>query len=290
MPKLSTLSASKTSRVLEFGPPKTGKTQLASQLASHFNLLHIDLENGKDVMFKLPVEQQEKVEVISLPDTRDYPIAIETCLKLVKGPCSVCTIHGKVSCMVCKQAGNEITDYDLKSLGPDWVVIFDSITQLSNSAIAHITKKQPEDYKLQFDDWNHLGILMDKFFSYIQQAPYNVICISHEVEADSEAKKKVLVPVAGTRNFSRNVAKYFDHVVYCEKKLGKHKFGSSTLYSPSAMTGSRTDVELESMEVPSLLAIFKPEALPAGSAVPKANGGNNSGASAAKSILDKIKK
>jgi hypothetical protein len=65
-----------------------------------------------------------------------------------------------------------------------------------------------------------------------------------------------LVPVAGTTSFSRNTAKYFDHVVFCEVKNRKHNFASSTCYSNNVMSGSRTDVLLEAKTVPTLLDIF----------------------------------
>lgn len=262
MAKLSKLKEASTHRVLLFGGPKTGKTLLAGKLAEHFKIIYIGMENGHETLFSLPESFQDNVEVISLPDTSSYPIAIETCLKVVKSSSSIsiCEEHGKVSCMVCKREEKEVTELDLKSLTNKDIVIFDSLTQLTASAIANITKAKPDDYKLEFDDWGHLGKLLEIFLSHIQQASYNVIVISHEVVAETEGKKNVLVPVAGTRNASRNVAKFFDHVVYAEKKNKKHVFASGTSYSNNILTGSRTGVELESLEADSLLPIFKPEA------------------------------
>lgn len=259
MAKLSTQQHSQTHRVLIFGAPKTGKSQLAGELAEFYNLIWVDMENGHEVLFKLPLEWQEKIELINLPDTRSYPIAIETVLKMVKGPVSICEKHGKVGCMLCKKEAAPAVDVNLPALDHNSVVVFDSLTQLTNSAVAHITKNEPEDYKLTYDDWGNLGKLMDIFLSHIQQAGYNVIVISHETEAESVTGKNVIVPVGGTRNFSRNVAKYFDHVIYAERKNKKHVFGSSTGYSTNILTGSRTDVIMEDSEKPSLLAIFKPE-------------------------------
>ncbi len=278
MAKLSTKKASQTHRIIIYGAPKTGKSLLAAKLSEFYNLIWFDLENGHETLFQLPEKWQERIELIEIPDTRSYPIAIETCLKAVKVPVSICEEHGKVSCMVCKKEVTRLcnttpqeqhqdvhedhfTDVDLAHLPSDSIVVFDSLTQLTNSAISHITKSQPDDYKLNYDDWAHLGKLLDIFCSHIQQAGYNVIVISHETEAETEGKKRTLVPVAGTRNFSRNVAKYFDHVIYAERKNKKHIFASSTTYSNTILTGSRTDTSLESWEEGSLLPIFKPEAL-----------------------------
>jgi hypothetical protein len=104
---------------------------------------------------------------------------------------------------------------------------------------------------------------MDIFLSQLQQAGYNVICISHETQADSEDKKTKLVPVAGTRNFSRNSAKYFDHIIYAEVKASRHTFMSSTTASTWIMSGSRTNVAIEDYPDAGLLPIFKPELYPA---------------------------
>lgn len=285
MAKLNTKQASKVQRAIIFGPPKSGKSQLAGDLSTDFNLIWVDMENGHDTLFKLSMEQQERIELINLPDTRSYPIAIETCLKMIKGPVSICDEHGKNACMLCKKEGKEIIEVDLNNLDADSVVVFDSLTQLTNSAIANITRGKPDDYKLTYDDWGNLGKLMDIFLSHIQQASYNVICISHETEAELEDGKKRIVPVAGTRNFSRNVAKYFDHVIYAQVKNKKHVFASCSIYHNSILTGSRTDIELESAEG-GLMNIFKPGAAGSSSSEPVSPKCNPDGAS---DILARLK-
>lgn len=260
--KLSQKTASKSHRVLLFGPPKSGKTQLAGELAREFNLIWFDLENGVDTLLKLPLDQQERIEVLSLPDTRTYPIAIETCLKAIKGGRGkICEQHGKWNCMSCSKdpAATPSVEVCLSELPLDTIVVFDSLTQLTNSAIAHITKAQPEDYKLEYDDWANLGKLMDVFLSHVQQAGFHVVCISHETEVKMEDGKDKLVPTAGTRNFSRNTAKYFDEVVYCEVKNKRHVAGSSTAYNSNILTGSRSGTALESAAEASLVPIFKGE-------------------------------
>jgi len=300
MAKLSTKQHSQTHRCIIYGAPKTGKTQLAGELAEFYDLIWVDMENGHETLFKLPQEWQERIELINLPDTRSYPIAIETALKMVKGKVSICEEHGKVGCMACKREETQLkkedildaheqlfVDVDLPNMGHEKVVVFDSLTQLTNSAIANITKSEPDDYKLTYDDWGNLGKLLDIFLSHVQQAGYNVIVISHETEAETEGKKKTLVPVGGTRNFSRNVAKYFDHVIYMERKNKKHVAASSTGYATNILTGSRTDAMMEDQDSPSLLPIFKPELFPAAE---QAGGkAEQTGAGKASSLLNKLK-
>jgi hypothetical protein len=258
--KLSARTATKSHRVLLFGAPKSGKTQLAGDLAKEFNLLYFDLENGIDTLLKLPAKLQDRIEVISLPDTRSFPIAIETMLKVIKGGlCEICEKHGKVSCALCRKDSLPFTSITLNTLPLDTIVVVDSLTQLTNSAISHITKAQPEDYRLEYNDWGNLGKLMDTFLSHVQQAPFHIVCISHETEVEMEDGKNKLVPTAGTRNFSRNTAKYFDEVFYCEVKNKKHIVASSSTYANNILSGSRTGQVLETQANPSLIPIFKGE-------------------------------
>lgn len=255
--KLSEKTHSATHRVLLFGSPKSGKTQLAGTLSEQYDLLWFDLENGSDTLLKLPKTQQERIELVSIPDSRVFPVAIETMLKVIRGnKVEICETHGKVSCALCKKESKPFTAVELSSLPRTTIVVVDSLTQLTNSAIAHITKNQPDDYKLNYDDWANLGKLLDTFLSQVQQAGYNIVCISHETEVEMEDGKQRLVPTSGTRNFSRNTAKYFDEVIYCEVKNRKHIAASSTTYSGNILTGSRSGVVLETETSPSLLQIF----------------------------------
>lgn len=265
MPKLTEIAPSTHQSVLVYGPPKVGKTLLVGKLAEKFKILYIGLENGHSTLTQLPIEWQENIEVILIPDTRSYPIAIETCLKIIKGlPLVIQDDTGKVVPIGSKKPGTSYTDVCLNNLGPEWIVVFDSLTQLTNSAIAHITKSQPDDYKLNYDDWGNLGKLMDIFLSHVQQAKFHVVCISHETEAELEDGKMKIVPVAGTRNFSRNAAKYFGHVIYAEVKNMKHKFSSGTVSLNNIVAGSRTNATLEKMDEASLIPIFQGKAPEAG--------------------------
>lgn len=258
--KLTKKEANKAHHVLLFGPPKSGKTQLTGELSEEFNLIYCDLENGTDTLLKFPEEWKERIEVVSLPDTRVFPIGIQTMLKLIRGSAyEVCETHGVIGCTACKKSGGEFVKVEFNALGPRDIVVVDSVTQLTNSAIAHITKDKDDLYKLQTDDWGNLGKLMDMFFSMVQQAPFNVICISHETEVEMEDGKLKLVPTAGTRNFSRNFAKYFDEVIYCSVVNGKHTAASSSTYRGTILTGSRTGKVLEKMDKPSLKGIFNGE-------------------------------
>ncbi len=264
MAKLSSLSGTIEQRVCVFGPPKSGKTQLIGALAQYYNILFFSLENGHSVLSKLPIEWQERIEIINIRDSRSYPIAIETMMKVVKGkPVKICETHSKVACPICSKNPNAVVDLVcLDDVKLDTIVVVDSITQLVSSALNHITKDKDDEYKLQLDDWGSLKKLMDNFFTQIQVAKYHIVCITHEEEVKFEDGRAKIVPVGGSSNGSRNTAKYFDHVVYANLVNKKHVIGSATDYTMSVLTGSRTDVKLETNKEASLLDIFTNWKLP----------------------------
>ena len=265
MANLSTKHVARNKIILVYGPPKTGKSLFVGKLAEKKKLLWFDLENGSDVLFSLPKEWHKNIELIKIPDNRSYPIAIETCLKVIKGGAfSICETHGKVSCPVCidlktklPKDGASVYSGDLSNIDSDTVVVFDSLTQLTNSAISSITRNKPDDYKLNYDDWGNLGKLLDIFLSHVQTFHGSIVCISHEGSVEMQDGKEKIVPVAGTRNFSRNTARYFGEVIYTEVVNKKHIAASSTTYKNSILTGSRTGASFESEESPKLLSIFE---------------------------------
>jgi hypothetical protein len=240
-----------------FGDSKSGKTTLVAQLARKYKLKWLSIDNGHDVLYKLPPEAQANIDIIVLPDTKDFPVAISTCLRLISGaPMNVCIPHGNVECQTCKleavktKVQPPFERHCFNELGPEWIVVFDHISQLANSAMHFILKRdnRPDDYKPGWDEYRPQGTMMDKFLTNIQQAPFNVICIAQLCETEMEDGKKKLVPLVGSYPFSRGSPKYFDDIIYCSLENKSHKFGSSTTYSMSALTGSRADVAVEKLE------------------------------------------
>jgi len=267
MANMATLTPDTAQHIIVFGGPKTGKTELVGKLAARFKLLWFDLEQGSSTLFKLPMEYKKNIELIRIPDNSGFPIAIETCLKLIKGKVSICEEHGKVTCMLCKKEGKPEVEFNLPTLkDPDTIVVFDSTTQLTHSAISNITRNTDDDYKMQTDDWGKLSGLMDIFFSRIQTAPYHCVCIAHEQDSETDsmgkgtskriARANKLIPVAGSRNFSRTVGKYFDHIVYTEIKNKTYIAASSGTYSTLVLTGTRSDIAIENTPELGLLPFF----------------------------------
>jgi hypothetical protein len=261
--KFSEYKALKSSpkRVVIFGGPKTGKTELVGRLAEKYKLIYFDLENSTDTLLKLPDEWLERIELVKLPDSKVFPVALPTMLKVITGaPVNICEAHGKIDCPLCKKSSPEsFTRVALSELDSDTIVVIDSLTQLAVSAMSHITKDKDDDYKYDWDDYRKQGTLMDKFLSQVQTSSFNIACITHEAEVELDDGSSKLVPIAGTANFSRNTARYFGEVIYCRVKNSKHSFGSSTTYTTNVLTGSRSDFLIESLDAPSLIPIFSGE-------------------------------
>lgn len=264
--KLDTYIPSVARKVLVYGAPKTGKTDLVGGLASIKKLWWFDLEDGIKTLLSSPrIEKAwlKNIELFKLPDTQTFPVGVETILKVIKGgDSSVCHSHGVVSCARCKTLGADAsTTINVGKFGVDDVLVIDSVSQLAASCMNYIQRdvimKDNYDKKAEWDDYAKQGRIMDRIFSILQQAPFNVVVISHENLVEMEDGKKKLVPIGGSSQFSKTFAKYFDDVVYTELVNKKHKAASATTYSNSIVLGSRTGKELEKGETPSLLELFK---------------------------------
>jgi len=269
--KLSSIKISESPQsVLVYGPAKSGKTRLAGLLArAGYKLIWVDLEKGLQTLLStLTPEEQENVTYIAIPDTSTNPIAIETVGRMFASakPLKVCWEHGKIDCISCmRHKAQDFTVIDLRSLGSDTVVVIDSLTQLSDSALNHATKDIQANLlatanKAGWDEYGYQGMLLKNVLSNMQQARFHRVFISHEDIVEQTDKTEIIFPVCGTRAFSRQAARYFDHVVYCYRMNNKHKSASGTSFRPNVMSGSRTDIEIGSGETGGLECLLRGEA------------------------------
>tara|TARA_R110000787_G_scaffold165251_2_gene278345 strand:+ start:1284 stop:2177 length:894 start_codon:yes stop_codon:yes gene_type:complete len=253
MPKLNTLDlVGDAQHVLVYGAPKTGKTELVGRLSKHFDLFWIDLENGSTTLTKLPLEQQMKVDLYRINDTPKKPVGIVSALKIFEGKTTLCEVHGKTNCALCKKANdqekNPIYPIDIHNQTRDTIVVLDSLTQLSASALNHVLNLDGIENSSRAEvTFNHYGvsnILLTNLMTMIQNSRVHVVCISHETNVVHDDKSEKITPTLGTKNLSRGCAKYFDHVVLMEIKNKKHTGMSSSVATNNKIGGSRLDIDI----------------------------------------------
>lgn len=251
--------ASKPARgqsILLYGAPKAGKSVRAASVAKHYKrVLWLDLENGISAVARtdtLTPEEKSHIQVLQIPDTQTNPIAIATVMKILSGnKTEVCETHGVVNCLSCKKDSKPFMIFEMKNETTDTVLVVDSLTQLSLSATAQVVGPDL-DKATDIRNFGRSNDRLSMILSFIQQAPYHVIFISHEnavedlTEKNTKDKTDVdveIVPFAGTKNFSRNVAKFFGHVLYCEYKPSGFTVGSHQSYNNSILTGNRANIK-----------------------------------------------
>lgn len=248
-------------RILIYSDPNLGKTEAMGRLAAKFHLHWFDLESGVKTLLqdRFPRELRKNITLYSIPDDATNPVAIETFLKIVqKRPVKICEAHGKVGCPACLKEGKAMQDFDITKLGPTDCLVVDSLNQLQNSAMCSITKMRDDLYKPDWEDFRNQGALMGKILSVFQNGlNCHLACSTHPIEVEMEDGSKKLVPISGTTNFSRNTAKYFDHIVYISMVGPIRKFTSLATTNPKICAGSRYSVDLSKDKDPTLLNFFK---------------------------------
>lgn len=264
-----------------FGRAKIGKTALALAMAKIWNLYYFDLEDGIKTGLNpniLAKEYWKNVNIFPIRGKQIAPMGIETLLKVVRGgDQKICWNHGKVNCPAClkiPEAVHNVINLD-KLTNKDCLVI-DSTTQLSmeaNAAVIAFALNEavaPVDFVFDKDTGAKnfkfpmaVNFMLDKIFSTLQTAPYNVIVISHEVMTErtkdtAHAVKQgenqpndgveVIFPAAGSRNYSRNFGRFFDALIHLDIVNRQHRAFSSSTYSGNVQTGSRLAVNIEDLK------------------------------------------
>lgn len=261
--KYSDLPQTTITHTMVYGDTGTGKTTLAMKLLEKFELIWVSADNGHaKIANKLPKEWLERLDIIVIPDTRDYPVAFTTVRKLMKGtPTIICHQHGTADCKTCTAAKAPTTTYEFRKNSPKTIVVVDHMSSVTASALAIICKgKKPnageEYYKPVLDDYGALKFWMEEIMKDTEKAPFNLIDIAQSMEGKMEDNSVRLLPNVGSYEFGRNVGQHFDNVISCEPDAGKIKFNSITGSSTRYIPRSRDDINIASMKEPSLIPFF----------------------------------
>lgn len=253
--------------ILIYGDPKTGKTRLvgtAAKLPEVKRIFWFDGENGYETLMKmgLTTEEMKKINLFRIPDTREVPRFIETTLKAFtsKTVNNICDAHGKLDCQICAKSGSSESQFLLSDCTHDDLVVVDSGSQLGESAMSLAMLGNPVTAKPEYEQYAAQGKYLSDILGVMQACRNtNFVMITHSIAIEEEmngVKKDKYFPLIGTRAFSQKCAKYFGTVVYADRKLGKHVAGSSSVYSPNVITGSRLNVQIEKAAELSMKAIL----------------------------------
>lgn len=250
-------------KTIIYGDAKTGKTQLAATLAAKYNLHWFDFENGYKTLLKLPDDHKRRISLFRVRDSYTNPVAIMTAGKIADHldsfspqPLKICQDHGRVNCTTCKLEGkaDNAKVFDVSQFTSNDIVVYDSLTQLTSSAFSSAMKKgnlNPFDgEKAEWDQWGLQGAMLERILNSVQNAPCHFVVISHESQVEKEDGTQSLYPTGGTREFTKKVGRYFDHVVRMYKSNGEHKSSSSTTKFNAALAGSRLDIDVTESLLP----------------------------------------
>jgi phage anti-repressor protein len=242
--------------IIVYGQPKSGKTELVGALAKDYHLWTISLDAGYKTWLRkdsAAYPYLKNIDIFPIADSQQYPMGVETMLKVLRQPAknvSICEKHGKVACPLCTKDGAPMPTLPLADFKVDKdILVIDNYAQLMNSVMNHILSdslgKDNFDAKGSWDDWRKQGSISDRFGSTIQVAPYNVIVISQEIMIETEDGGKKIAPIGGTRNKSSDFAGFFDDCVFCEVIGGKYVAYSSAEKKTRVVVGSRTGKSLQ---------------------------------------------
>jgi len=252
-------------KILVYGHAKTGKTFFAAGAAKSPKIKRIvwfDFEGGAGTLLnpalKLTPAEQDKIEVISVYDDEDHPYAIETALQILhpQRQKTICAEHGRFSCALCKSGAEATaTHVDVPTFDSSTLVVLDSLSAVTDSAFNYAKKMVGKSDK--FAIYGMQGDLLKVIMTAIQHAQCHVVCLTHvAVGKDDATDKETVAPLCGTRAFSLQVGRYFDHVVYKTIELKKFKAGSTPTYKVNTVSGSRTGVALEKDAESTICAFF----------------------------------
>ena len=171
-----------------WGPPKVGKTVLASQFPNpHF----IDLDKG--ITSVLAMTRVRNLEV-------DFPV-----YQIDDGPCEDPDVVKLVGPTIAKRDGWTITDKLirelLRTLPFDSTLIIDNITRLGEYLVSNL-KRSYNRQQLQIQDWGEFVSRITFLMDAIHSAAYkpNVIIIAHEQlikdELSGRIERVILLPTS----------------------------------------------------------------------------------------------
>lgn len=170
--------------ILFWGPPKTGKTVLASQFPSP---TFIDLDGGMSSVRAMRADAGLNFD-FSVFDIDENPSNDPDMLELIGA--NFVKTHPWVR-------AKKLFEVLCRTLGPDETLVFDNLSRASEHLVDYI-KKTTGHNPMQIQDWGTFASEMTDLAFHSKKAKCNVIFIGHEqYKEDSlskELRKTLLIP------------------------------------------------------------------------------------------------
>ena len=250
-------------KVVIYGDSGVGKTELASKLAKHWNLIVLDLDNSLETYQKLPTEWQERITYIGIKEDVENPKAFMTIDHLLTSKTAVkyCVEHGRISCTDCLKKGIKSESINLADFNPaDTIIIIDSKTRYADSHFAAATINvnfENIGEKAAFDHYGSLRQRLLNFESLVQYSRFPICLITHTEFVESKEGNKFF-PSGGTRKYASSAAKFYNTTIYMTKVNGKINSCSVATGSMVSVARSRSDVEVSMDNIETIYDCFRP--------------------------------
>jgi hypothetical protein len=255
MPSLTKHHSAQTTKLLFVGDSGSGKTgALASLAAAGYNLRILDLDNGMDVLYDLLTSDKSRYDRASAE--RVHYITVTERMKNAGG-----TVM-PLKASVWQRAMSLMMDWkdEEQSLGaitswtPKEVLVIDSLTMLSDAALAYILQLNGRLGKQPYEsDWGHAQGLIENFMRmlYDESVVCNVIINCHMKVIGGENESPKWYPNTLGKALPPKLGRYFNTVLMAQAR------GQGNAVKRQIFTQSQGTVELKS-SVPTKVAASYP--------------------------------
>jgi len=198
-----------------WGEPFSGKTSIIGTLAEYgYNIDYINFDNNINPLMSLSPEASARINNILVQDSITKPnIAVFFDGLRIKPIAKICTKHGYIDCVDCKQSG-EFLLYSPLNTTADLTVIDSASTYLSSAMIA--SKNEAMLLKTTFNHFGVQGLHVDTLLYFAKSVKSNVMIICHDIQMANTLKENYVddyYPLLGTRPKSKTSMSVFTEIL-----------------------------------------------------------------------------
>lgn len=203
-------------KIIIWGEPITGKTQILTELAeANYLIDYINLDNNMGVFDNASDKVIDNINNISVNDSLNKMNKATFFEQLITQPAvKVCGAHGYIDCVQCKNEGGDSILYNPAKSEAD-IIVIDSVSAYLESAMIK-GKGESVTAKTTFNNFGEQGLHVDVLNHFVKACPTNVIVISHILQMANTLKENYtddFYPMFGTRPKSKRCMSVYSHIV-----------------------------------------------------------------------------